>query len=193
MTGQDPADYTVLVVDDDQPVLDRLSSLLEPDYTVLTATDGKTALVKAEEADVVLLDRRLPDISGDEVAATINDRLDGPMIAMISGVEPGTDILDLACDDYLVKPLGGDEVARTVDRLHRRAEYDDRLAEYASLASKRAVIESAVPMDELLADDNYDELCRRSEDLRQNLNELMEGFEPADFEAAFQSPEFKSQ
>lgn len=181
---------SVLIVDDDPVVVDRYGSWLEDDYDVLTALDGETALGMADEADVVLLDRRLPDIAGSEVAARVFELESRPLVAMVSGMDPDTDILELPCDDYLSKPLTGERLEDAVERLSRRAEYSDVLARYSSLVAKRAAIESSQPMDELVRDPEYDELCRKCESTRRELDGIVQGFEAADFETAFKSPEF---
>jgi len=181
---------TVLVVDDDPVVVDRFGSWLAEDYGVRTALDGETALAAADDADVVLLDRRLPDLAGKEVASRIFQDEDRPVVAMVSGVTPDTDIVELPCDDYLVKPLTEVSLRDAVDRLVRRAEYEDILAEYTTLASKRATLESNQPMDELVTNPGYDRLCDRCESLREELDGIVRGFEAEDFETAFQAPEF---
>jgi len=180
----------VLIVDDDPVVVDRFGSWLAEDYAVRTALDGETALSAVDGADVVLLDRRLPDLAGEEVASRIFEDEDRPVVAMVSGMTPDTDIVELPCDDYLVKPLTEVALRDCVDRLVRRAEYGDVLAEYTSLAAKRATLESSRPMDELVSDPEYDQLCDRCESLRQELDGIVRGFETEDFETAFQAPEF---
>lgn len=181
---------TVLVVDDDAVVVDRLASWLADDYEVRTALDGETALSATDEADVVLLDRRLPDLDGEEVASRIFEEPDRPVVAMVSGMTPDTDIVELPCDDYLVRPLTEVGLQDAVDRLVRRAEYGEILAEYTTLASKRAVLECNQPMDELVADPEYNALCDRCASRRQELDGIVRGFEAEDFETAFQAPEF---
>lgn len=183
---------SVLIVDDDPVVVDRYASWLDDDYDVLTALDGETALSVATDAELVLLDRRLPDIAGREVADRIFEMDPRPVVAIVSGVEPDTDIVELPCDDYLVKPVTDDDVRDAVHRLSRRAEYGDVLAKYTTLAAKRAAIEASQPMDELVTDPEYDELCRRCEATRRELDGIVQGFEAADFETAFQAPEFNA-
>src|ERR671925_1004097 len=60
---------TVLVVDDDEGMRDTLTSLLKRDYRVLRAATGEAALqiMDKEDLDLMLLDVRLPGISGFEV------------------------------------------------------------------------------------------------------------------------------
>lgn len=140
---------------------------LDRTYKVITATSGDEALDRADAADVVLLDRRLPDRSGDGVADALFERSESPMVALLSTVNPDLDIVDLSCDDYLLKPLSESKLSVAMERLVRRADGDDQLATYASLASKRATPESAVRINELLNDTEYDALCRRTESLRR--------------------------
>lgn len=60
----------ILVVDDEAPIRELLSfNLKKSGYEVETAADGRTALQKAPEADLVLLDIMLPEVDGLEVSA----------------------------------------------------------------------------------------------------------------------------
>ncbi|MCU4742177.1 HalX domain-containing protein [Halobacteria archaeon AArc-m2/3/4] len=183
--------YTVLVVDDDEDVVDLFESWLSDHYTVKTATDGEDALAELEGVDVALLDRRLPTCSGDHVAAEI-DRRDGDcMTAIVSGVEPDTDIVHVSCGEYLVKPIDESELLDTVDRLRQRARYDDRLAECANLAAKRGALEASQPQAKLERDPEYVDLCRQITKLRTELDDLTREFDAEDFRAAFETPDFR--
>ena len=181
------APYTVLIVDPDPETLEDYVAFLDRQYEVTTAQSADEALARASKADVVLLNRRLPDRSGDEVATALADRGTTQTVALLSTVDPGPDIVDLPCDDYLLKPLSESDLLDAVDRLVRRVEYDDRLAEYASLTAKRAALESAVSMPDLLGDPEYDTLCERCEALRRDLDGLVTEFGTDDFEAAFRA------
>ena len=66
---------TILVVDDERQLADLYATWVGDDYAVRTAYDGQSALEQADEAvDVVLLDRHMPDLTGDEVLGRIRDR-----------------------------------------------------------------------------------------------------------------------
>lgn len=183
--------YTVLVVDDDEDVVDLFEGWLSDQYTVKTATDGENALAELEGVDVALLDRRLPTCSGDHVAAEIERRDGDCMTAIISGVEPDTDIVHISCGEYLVKPVGKTELLDTVERLRQRARYDDQLAECANLAAKRGALEASNPRAELERDPEYVGLCRRIDELRAELDDLTRTFDAEDFQAAFETPDFR--
>jgi len=97
---------TILIVDDDRAMVGMVAALLGGEgFDLLTAYDGETALRRHAEdvPDLVILDRRLPKLSGDEVCRRIRAISTTPIL-MLTG-EKGTDeraaLLDLGADDYL--------------------------------------------------------------------------------------------
>jgi DNA-binding response OmpR family regulator len=117
---------TVLIVDDDRAMVGMVAALLGGEgFDLLTAYDGETALRRHAEdtPDLVILDRRLPKLSGDEVCRRIR-AISATPILMLTG-EKGTEeraaLLDLGADDYLEKPFGMRELAARVRALLRRA------------------------------------------------------------------------
>ena len=117
---------TVLVVDDERALVGMVASLLgEEGYEIVTAYDGETALRRhAEESpDLVILDRKLPKISGDEVCKRIRASSSTPILMLTGerGAEERAKLLDLGADDYLEKPFSGRELRSRVRALLRRA------------------------------------------------------------------------
>ena len=82
---------TVLVVDDESVVRESFSLYLESEgYAVRTASDGEEGLAAVDDdVDIVLLDRRMPDRSGDEVLAEIRARNVDCQIALVTAVGLG--------------------------------------------------------------------------------------------------------
>jgi len=182
---------TVLVVDDEEAYVEAFARWLESEYDVRTATNGEDAFQQLDGAvDVILLDRRMPGLSGDEVLAEARARDIDCQIAMVTAVEPGTDIVEMGFDDYAVKPVSETELLELVAALLRRAAFDDKFRECFSLASKIAALEANRDPRELERSDEYAELRARlrdaEEEADQTLDELLER---GDIDAAYRSIE----
>jgi two-component system response regulator AdeR len=176
----------VLVVDDERELADMYSTWLADEYDVRTAYSGQEAIDEFDgDVDVALLDRRIPDMSGDEVLQQIRSTDSDCRVAMITAVEPDFDVLDMGFDDYLVKPVFEDDLHDVVDRLLQRATYDDQVREYFSLASKKAVLETHKSDAELASNEEYNELTEDLSELEANLESVTEEMAPDDFESAF--------
>lgn len=116
----------VLVVEDD----DMLGSgvvrgLRAAGFAVDLAIDGGEALDKAtiNTYDVVVLDRDLPVIHGDDVCRTLRDRGTSSRIIMLTAfgeVQDRVDGLGMGADDYLPKPFAMSELVARVEALGRR-------------------------------------------------------------------------
>ncbi|MBI4886196.1 MAG: sigma-54-dependent Fis family transcriptional regulator [Acidobacteria bacterium] len=80
---------TILVVDDDEGMRDTLTALLKRDYRVLRAATGETALqlMEKEDVDLMLLDVRLPGISGFEVLKITKENYPYVEVIVISVVK----------------------------------------------------------------------------------------------------------
>ena len=117
---------TVLVVDDEKKIRDAVRSYLErAGYAVLQADSGERALEAATRAtpDLVVLDLMLPDLSGEEVARTLREASDVPIIMLTAKAaeEDRVSGLRLGADDYLVKPFSPRELVARVEAVLRRA------------------------------------------------------------------------
>jgi len=120
------ADARVLVVDDEDAVRDAVGRALRLDgYTVLTASDGVTALttVATEHPDVLVLDVTMPGMSGLEVCRQLRLLGDHTPVLMLTARETVDDRvagLDAGADDYLVKPFALAELRARLRALLRR-------------------------------------------------------------------------
>ena len=119
----------ILVVDDEDSILHLVEEMLAPEgYEVLLAHGGQEALEKIEEAcpDLVLLDIRMPGMSGLKVLHTVRQSLQIPVI-MLTGVRAVNwerDSLELGADDYLSKPFSKGELLARIKAKLRRAAWD---------------------------------------------------------------------
>ncbi len=168
---------TVLVVEDEPDLADLYAAWLGGDYRVHTAYGGQEALETLDnldnEIDAILLDRRMPGLSGDEVLAAVRERGIDCRVAMVTAVEPDFDILAMGFDDYLVKPVSSDTLRDTVVGLLRRNEYDSGVQELFSLTSKKAMLEAEKSASELADNEEYQELSARIERLRTDVDESL--------------------
>lgn len=111
----------LLLVDDEPRLLSSLYELLrDRDYHLVTATCGSEALAQLTRLkfDLILLDLRLPDMSGHEIMDYINAReIDGDVIVMSGdvGIEAAIGALKRGAYDYLRKPYSREELLKTVE------------------------------------------------------------------------------
>jgi DNA-binding response OmpR family regulator len=171
----------VLVVEDEPDLADLYATWLDDEYDVRVAYGGREALDALDDAvDVVLLDRRMPDLSGDEVLVALRERDIDCRVAMVTAVEPDFDIIEMGFDDYLVKPVSRDALVSTVSNLLLRTEYDEGVQELFSLASKKAVLESEKGPTSLQENEEYRELDDRLDGLRDDLDKKLDELDAED-------------
>ncbi|WP_410764936.1 response regulator transcription factor [Haloferax sp. DFSO60] len=164
----------VLIVEDEPDLADLYATWLRDDYRVRVAYGGREALDKLDdEVNVVLLDRRMPDLSGDEALAEIRNRGFECRVAMVTAVEPDFDIIAMGFDDYLVKPVSRESLTETVSNLILRNTYDAGVQELFSLASKKALLEAEKDVTTLEDNEEYNTLNTRLSELRKKLDETL--------------------
>mgnify|MGYP006275979125 CR=1 FL=1 len=163
----------VLVVDDEQQVADTYRLRLKADYDIDVALGGREALeTVSDDHDVVLLDRRMPDISGDEVLEEVRARGLDCKVVMVTAVDPDFDIVEMECDDYIVKPFDNGQLREVVDRVLRIAEYSERRQRLGAKKLKRNVLELEMREEELEESDEYRQLQAEIEELATDVDEL---------------------
>jgi len=130
--------YTVLVIDDEPPILRFLrTSLRAAGHEVVTAetADAALSMIAAEKPDVVILDLGLPDRSGFEVISEIRKRSTVPIIVLSARDDERSKVqaLDLGADDYIGKPFGMAELmARVRAALRHRFQAQGELPIFVS-------------------------------------------------------------
>jgi two-component system KDP operon response regulator KdpE len=130
---------TVLVVDDEQPIVRALRiSLSARGYRVLAAPDGTGALRAAADGrpDVIVLDLGLPDLDGTDVIRHLRRWSSVPIIVLSARTDAADKVnaLDAGADDYVTKPFGMDELLARLRAAVRRQ---------AGSATGHAVIDTA--------------------------------------------------
>lgn len=112
----------LLLVDDEPRLLSSLYELLrvQDSYQLVTATNGAEALahLSRQQFDLLLLDLRLPDMSGHDIMDFVNAReIDCDVIVMSgeAGIEAAIGALKRGVYDYLRKPYNPPELLKTVE------------------------------------------------------------------------------
>jgi two-component system alkaline phosphatase synthesis response regulator PhoP len=117
----------VLLVDDEPKILEVLETYFADEgFIVRKAFDGATAveLAKAEQPDVIVLDLKLPDMSGIDVFHAVRSHAETPVLMLTSRSAEVDRIigLELGADDYITKPFSPREVVARVKTVLRRLE-----------------------------------------------------------------------
>lgn len=156
MVGEEPI---VLIVEDYPDQANLYAEWLKQDYTARVAYNGEEAKRQLDEAvDVVLLDRRMPQITGDEFLEEIRQEGYDCHVAMVTAVEPDFDIVDMGFDAYLVKPVSPAEVRGTVQRLLALHDYHEVVQEQFALASKIAALRESKSQTDRQSSETFQEL-----------------------------------
>lgn len=123
---------TILVIDDDDSLRDTIGVLLEQEgFRAVQAADGKTGFDRAMtlKPDLVLVDLRLPGMSGTEICKQLREAKLATPIIVLSAVGEEIDkvlLLEIGADDYVVKPFGARELIARIRAVLRRAAADGR-------------------------------------------------------------------
>lgn len=115
----------VLVVDDESGIRDLVRRYLEREgHQVFTAATGAEAIDVAGRVhpDLVVLDLRLPDLSGVDVARELRANSDVPIVMLTARAEERDRIegLEAGADDYVTKPFSPRELVLRVQAILRR-------------------------------------------------------------------------
>lgn len=117
---------TVLLVDDEPQILEVLERYLSDEgFVVHKAHDGPGAIrvATAEKPDLIVLDLKLPGMTGFEVFREIRTTSQVPVIMLTSRTEEVDRVvgLELGADDYITKPFSPREVVARIRAVLRRA------------------------------------------------------------------------
>jgi len=139
---------TVLIVEDNDVLRDGLEEILSIEgYYTVTAADGREALSKMEAVtpDLILADIAMPVMDGFELYSAVRDRTVWVTIPFIflTALGETTDIIagkNLGAEDYLVKPIGREELVTNVrSRIARTGQLKVAQLKQAYLASLTAL------------------------------------------------------
>lgn len=115
----------ILIVEDDPRSLKMIRMTLRPyGYSLLEATDGEEALkvARSDKPDLIIMDLRLPKVSGLEVTRQLRQMSDFNHIAIIAITAYAMrgdkeKAISAGCDAYLAKPINTRELPKLVTEM----------------------------------------------------------------------------
>lgn len=127
-TGSDVlTENHVLIVEDDENLAALMERWIREHYgasvdvrVAHTIDEGNRTLAALSSIDVVLLDRHFPAGTGVDLLDTLHAQFD-PIVVMITGVEPDTELIRFPVADYLVKPIERQSLIKRVALLEKLA------------------------------------------------------------------------
>jgi DNA-binding NtrC family response regulator len=131
---------TVLIVDDDEGMRDTLTAILKREYRVLRVATGEAALpiLNREDVDLMLLDVRLPGISGFEVLRIVRENyslIEVIMISAINDIETAVQAMKHGAYHYITKDFDYDQLRSLV---HNAGERQDLNRQVMTLSAQVA-------------------------------------------------------
>jgi DNA-binding response OmpR family regulator len=142
----------ILIAEDENQIAESLKkNFNEEGHSVSIASDGKEALklIDAVKYDVVLLDWKMPKVTGLEVCKKIrlnNTDLPVILITALGDISNKVEALNAGADDYITKPFSFDEVYARINAVVRRSSKNIDTIEFENLKldlNKRKVITSS--------------------------------------------------
>lgn len=148
-TPNEPSDSSprrqVLIIEDDTDLAGLLATWLRKHYgdtaevqATHSVDEASSTLAALPTLDLVLLDRKLPEGTGDALLDTLRDQFD-PIVVMVTGVEPQTELIRLPVTDYVVKPVDRAPLLKRLSLLEK-LEANGSLSEYTD-ARKASLLE----------------------------------------------------
>lgn len=131
-------EQTILVVEDDRNIAELIRLYLtNQGYRVLISETGKGVVeqVRLEKVDLVILDLRLPRLSGWDICRELRQVAEVPIIIVTAKRELSDKLrgFDLGADDYMVKPFDPLELLARVKAVLKRSEKQQEVPEVISL------------------------------------------------------------
>ena len=128
---------SILIVDDEKKICEFIKAFLDNEgYCTDVAYDGNSAIDKlnSKKYNLVILDRMIPYISGEEICEYIRKKSEVPIIMLTARIEDEDRIdgFKLGCDDYICKPFNINELVLRVKAILKRSSgsYDKKIISY---------------------------------------------------------------
>lgn len=128
---------SILIVDDEKKICEFIKAFLDNEgYYTDVAYDGNSAIdkINSKKYDLIILDRMIPYISGEEICEYIRKKSEIPIIMLTARIEDEDRIdgFKLGCDDYICKPFNINELVLRVKAILKRSSsfYNKKIISY---------------------------------------------------------------
>jgi DNA-binding response OmpR family regulator len=185
MTNKDKK--TILIVDDEENVAKSYELYLQDEYETIVEYGGGAALMELDEneVDLVLIDRRMPGMSGDVVIEHIEKWKMDFQVIMVTAVDADIDIIEMPCDGYLTKPVSKDELIDAVERALSIKQYEKLISDYNRLSEKHDVLTARYSSRELADKDQFARLEQQLEQTEAEIADTVDQFSDSKISDAF--------
>ncbi len=148
---------TVLVVDDDESMRDTVASILKRDFRVLRVGTGEAALavLNKDEVDLLLLDVRLPGISGFEVLRIAKENytlVEVIMISSVGDIETAVQAMKHGAYHFVTKDVDHDQLRSIVHNASERQDLNRQVLALSAQVADQAGREFVVGPSRLTRD-----------------------------------------
>ena len=128
---------SILIVDDEKKICEFIKAFLDNEgYYTDVAYDGNSAIdkINSKKYDLIILDRMIPYIRGEEICEYIRKKSEVPIIMLTARIEDEDRIdgFKLGCDDYICKPFNINELVLRVKAILKRSSssYNKKIISY---------------------------------------------------------------
>lgn len=140
---------SILIIDDDHLIRKTLSAHLSKSYEVSLAEDGEGGLQQYDEnmPDLVVLDIRLPDMSGLEVLNKIREKNKNANVIIMTAfddMKTTVEAIKLGAFEYLVKPLDYVELDLTISKAFQMQSLEDKVSYLVEEQQKEYTIDNII-------------------------------------------------
>ncbi|ESS08232.1 MAG: response regulator containing CheY-like receiver, AAA-type ATPase, and DNA-binding domain protein [uncultured archaeon A07HN63] len=168
---------TVVIVDDEERVAKCYKLFINDRYEAHIATGGQEAVdTLTREVEVILLDRRMPEMHGHEVLDHIHAEDYDCRVIIISALDPDMEVLDYQFSKYLKKPIVKEQLLDTIEQVRMLDRYETLLTEYYQAVEKYSIMQSEFTSATLENNTQFQELEEDISHLRAEIDETLSVF-----------------
>lgn len=167
----------VVIVEDEESLAELFAYRLEDEYNTTIAPHAGDAIANiTNETDFVLLDRRLPGMSGDKILEYINDEPITVNVIIISAIDPCEKVIHEPYDEYITKSVNNGEIKNAIQRVKLKNKFIKLFTEYVRKGEQAEILQSELNLTE--QDENIDlqiiedELKRMADEFNTVANKL---------------------